>query len=239
MTGFLIEHKLLPKSPVGIFMKMTNNIDNKESALRIHDWRLAVRDILGPGIRAVVWVQGCSLHCDGCIAPETWSKESGSLVDPHVLAETILKNETIEGITVSGGEPTEQPYAVAELLACMKLAGKNTWVYSGHTLDELVAKNDPDLDRMLAFTDVLVDGRFDKMSAGIYTYRGSENQRILHLQDLGQMDDSDVKEQSRLEITLDKDGQMVVVGVPPPEFLNKLKDALSRRGVQVDYKSGG
>ena len=49
MTGFLIEHKLLPKSPVGIFMKMTNNIDNKESALRIHDWRLAVRDILGPG----------------------------------------------------------------------------------------------------------------------------------------------------------------------------------------------
>ena len=102
-----------------------------------------------------------------------------------------------------------------------------------------MAKNDPDLDRMLSFTDVLVDGRFEKMSAGIYTYRGSENQRILHLQDLGQMDDSDVKEQSRLEITLDKDGQMVVVGVPPPEFLNKLKDALSRRGVQVDYKSGG
>ncbi len=185
----------------------------------------------------MVWVQGCSLHCDGCIAPETWPKESGSLVDPHDLAKAILKNEKIEGITVSGGEPTEQPHAVAELLSCMKLVGKNTWVYTGHTLDELVAKNDPDVDRMLSFTDVLVDGRYEMTSAGIYSYRGSENQRILHLQDLSRMEDSDIKEQSRLEITLDRDGQMVVVGVPPPEFLNKLKGALSRRGVHVDYKS--
>ena len=64
----------------------------------IGDWLFVTS--LGRDIRTVVWVQGCSLHCDGCIAPETWSKENGSLVDPHVLAETILNNETIEGITV-------------------------------------------------------------------------------------------------------------------------------------------
>lgn len=203
--------------------------------IRIYDWISDIRNILGLGIRAVVWVQGCSLHCEGCIAPEMWPKDDGKSMAVSYLAQLILSSGHIDGITVSGGEPTEQAEAVGMLLATIKKAGKNTWVYSGYTLEELISRNDPATDYLLAHTDVIVDGRFKKAEAGIYTFRGSANQRIIELPEGQTLNVSPVKEKSYVEITLGGNDRMVVIGIPPPGFLDELKATLSNKGVQVDY----
>lgn len=98
--------------------------------LRAYYWTTGVNDVLGPGKRAVVWVQGCSLRCKGCIAPEMWNHNEGILVEVSKLAEELFADESIEGLTVSGGEPSEQAEAVGELLSYAKSFNKNTWVYT-------------------------------------------------------------------------------------------------------------
>lgn len=205
--------------------------------LQIHAWLPAVREALGPGLRAVVWVQGCSLRCPGCMVPETWPSTGGQWVDPVELARMLLQRPEIEGITVSGGEPSEQAAAVARLLAEVKTAGKNTWVYSGYTLEELVARNDPATDEMLAFTDVLVDGRYDMAQAGSFRWRGSANQRILRLTEAIPIERIQGGEFSRVEITLDYRGQLLVVGIPPPGFLHHFVERLREKGVVVSAGS--
>jgi len=82
--------------------------------IRIYEWQPNVCDVLGPGHRAVVWVQGCSLHCEGCIAPEMWDKGDG--VDVDDFARQLVSSGPIDGVIVSGGEPSEQAEAVGALL---------------------------------------------------------------------------------------------------------------------------
>lgn len=121
---------------------------------------------------------------------------------------------------------------MAALLAEVKRAGKNTWVYSGYRLEELVAKEDPAIDIMLAFTDVLVDGPFRSDLAGHYRWRGSANQRILYLTDAIPPDDR-LNHSSRIEIRLNAEGQMLIVGIPPPDFLPRFRQMLAKHGVFV------
>lgn len=202
-------------------------------SLYIHHWLPSVRDSLGPGRRAVVWVQGCSLACPGCMVPETWHRPRGREVYPLELADRILAQEGLDGITISGGEPTEQPEAVRQLLARVCAAGLNTWVYTGRTLEDLLAEASAPLDAMLAQVDVLVDGPYDSGLAGALRLRGSANQRILHLTGAIPAVLDDQGEFSRVEISINEAGELVVIGVPPPGFLRGLRDALKRRGITV------
>ncbi|GIV64039.1 MAG: anaerobic ribonucleoside-triphosphate reductase-activating protein [Bellilinea sp.] len=203
------------------------------SPLRIFTWLPAVREALGPGLRAVVWVQGCSLHCPGCLVPETWVTTGGEWVDAVELARDILQRSDVEGVTVSGGEPMEQAAGVASLLAAIKMAGKNTWVYTGYTLEELVARQDPATDEVLALTDVLVDGRYKMEQGGSFRWRGSLNQRIIRLTEAIPLERIAGGESSRIEIRLDQQGHLLIVGVPPPGFLRRFRQGLTAQGVIV------
>lgn len=201
--------------------------------LRIHHWLPRIQDTLGPGCRVAVWVQGCSQACPGCMAPETWDRNGGRKVDVDALAEQILDNPDHEGLTVSGGEPFAQAAPVAELLQRVRAAGWNTWVYTGWLREDLQARRDPDVDRLLAAADVLVDGPYRADRAGTFPFRGSSNQRIL-LQ-TGAIPESRVLAASgaRVQVTLDDAGGMVIVGIPPPHFMERLHEALERRGIRV------
>ncbi len=201
--------------------------------LRIHHWLPKVRDTLGPGTRAIVWVQGCTLACKGCMVPETWSAENSTAIEPQDLARQILEMPNIEGVTVSGGEPTQQAIAVAELLSILKSKGLNTWLYSGYTIEELVERNDAETDQLLSCVDVLVDGRFQQEHAGIYRWRGSANQRIIHLTDVIPQALTEGEESGGVEITVDAQGELIVVGVPPPHFLEQFRARLKERGVTL------
>ena len=138
----------------------------------------------GPGIRFVVFTQGCPHHCPGCHNPETHPFEGGKLVDTSRVLEEILKNPLLKGATFSGGESFCQPGPLAELAKELHEKGRDVMVYSGFTFEQLCekAKTEPDVKALLEQADVLVDGRFiEAQKSLLLKFRGSENQRILDL----------------------------------------------------------
>ena len=135
----------------------------------------------GPGLRYVVFVQGCSHHCPGCHNPETWDFDGGKEIDTHDLVLEMIKNPLLSGLTLSGGEPFDQPKESARLALCAKLQGKNVWCYTGYTWEELTKKPiRREWDNLLFFIDVLVDGPFIQEQKSLeLDYRGSRNQRLI------------------------------------------------------------
>lgn len=139
----------------------------------------------GPGLRFVVFVQGCPHRCEGCHNPETHDFSGGRLTDTDQLYEQCMENPLCSGVTFSGGEPFCQAAALYELGSRLKAAGKHLMCYSGWTYEELAdrAKTDRPTADLLSILDVLVDGRFDisKRSLSLQ-FRGSGNQRLINVQ---------------------------------------------------------
>lgn len=136
---------------------------------------------LGPGNRFCLWVQGCARHCPGCMSPETWDPEGGTLWTEEELARRIGQFE-FEGLTISGGEPFLQPGALARLVRLLRTGrDMGVLVYTGFTLEELRARHDPDTDAFLAQIDLLVDGPYREELDDDGALRGSSNQRALCL----------------------------------------------------------
>lgn len=116
----------------------------------------------GPGRRFALWVQGCSLRCPGCCNPEMFSAVGGTEVEVDALAERILGTPGIEGISLLGGEPFEQAPTLAALCRRIRPSGLSVMVFSGFTLAELRACHSPGVAELLAETDLLVDGRYER-----------------------------------------------------------------------------
>lgn len=203
--------------------------------LRVGHTALGVTDTLGPGRRSVVWVQGCRVHCEGCIVPESWSNRPGRLVDPVDLANQLLSGNDAD-LTVSGGEPTEQATAVAALLSAARRSGRTTWVYTGRVLEDLVAEADPGVLTMLAVTDVLVDGPFVQSLAGGVGYRGSRNQRVIRLTSAIDAELADGGRPGKIEIRLDGDDGLVLIGIPEPDVLPRIARGLAERGITLESR---
>jgi anaerobic ribonucleoside-triphosphate reductase activating protein len=165
----------------------------------------------GPGARFVVWLQGCSLGCAGCFNPGTHDARGGREVAVAELAAQLAATAGIEGVTLSGGEPLQQPEAAAALLRAARAQGLSTLVFSGYALDEIRAL--PGGDAVLAELDVLVDGRYvagDRLGTGL---RGSANQR-LHLL-TSRYTVADVEATPVAEIRIARTGEAILTGVNP------------------------
>ena len=89
----------------------------------------------GPGVRTVVFLQGCDLHCPGCQNPSTWDIDSGTQMTTEELATMLKTNVDNRKITISGGEPLVQTDAVVELLDLLE--GYDVALYTGHTIEEV------------------------------------------------------------------------------------------------------
>lgn len=136
----------------------------------------------GPGFRYVVFTQGCPHHCEGCHNPETWPFEGGRERDINELFEEFTQNPLLKGITFSGGEPFCQPRPLAELGKLVHSRKKDVVTFTGFTYEELLAKQDPDVDALLAQTDLLVDGPFVLSQRNLeLVFCGSENQRLIDM----------------------------------------------------------
>lgn len=137
----------------------------------------------GDGIRAVVWAQGCRHACDDCHNPQTHSFTGGFEIEADELIEQIKGLRLHKGITLSGGDPFEQPLALAHVCREAKKAGLDIWAYTGYTFEELTdrdSKMHQEWASLLSEIDVLVDGRFDKDKKSLLLkFRGSSNQRII------------------------------------------------------------
>ncbi len=136
----------------------------------------------GPGIRFVVFTQGCPHHCPGCHNPQTHGFSGGETWQVDDLFELMGKNPLQEGITFSGGEPFSQAQALSLLAQKIKGAGMNLWIYTGYTYEELLqmSQEDEGVKALLDKTDVLVDGRFILKQRTLGTpFIGSQNQRLI------------------------------------------------------------
>ena len=134
----------------------------------------------GPGLRFVLFTQGCPHHCPGCHNPDTHDPAGGREVSLEELIAEMGRNPLIEGVTFSGGEPFAQAADCAALAQAAHARGLNVWTYSGYLFEHLRDSGNPDWTALLAQTDVLVDGPFVQAQHSYQLpWRGSHNQRLI------------------------------------------------------------
>lgn len=167
----------------------------------------------GPGARAVIWVQGCSLGCAGCFNPGTHPFTGGELVATEDLFERIVSlAPAIEGITISGGEPLQQRPAVLDLVARIRRdTSLSVILFTGFTWEEVTAM--PDGGRLLASVDVLVAGRYVEARRLASALRGSANKTVHLLTD--RYTRAALEATPVGEVVLLPDGRLVVSGISP------------------------
>ncbi len=138
--------------------------------------------VLGPGSRAVIWVQGCNIGCHGCLAPYMHDFDKGVAMSIGEVAQWILHQENVQGITLSGGEPTVQS---EELVAIIDIIRKNrdfsVVCYTGRTFEDLNESRDNHILDLLDRIDLLVDGPYIQSRHADILWRGSSNQRLIPL----------------------------------------------------------
>ncbi|GLY35448.1 radical SAM protein [Amycolatopsis sp. NBRC 101858] len=169
----------------------------------------------GPGLRCAVWTQGCSVRCPGCFNPQTWTTRGGTLVPWQDLVSRVLAIEGIEGVTLLGGEPFDQPSPLGEFAAAVRAAGLSVMTFTGNVLEELPPS------KLLDSTDLLVDGPFlaDRPELS-RPWVGSVNQRFHFLTD--RYDESIFTTPNRLELTIAPDGAIELNGFATTEVLEAL-----------------
>lgn len=137
----------------------------------------------GPGLRAVLWVQGCRQQCPGCQNPETWTEDPdvGATVTIEKVKEELRALKGQSGITFCGGEPLLQAKALCEIARfCKKELGWNVWSFTGLVFETL--PQDGPVHDLICELDALIDGPFIQSQRDLtLKFRGSRNQRILHL----------------------------------------------------------
>ncbi len=191
---------------------------------------------LGPGRRVGVWFQGCSIRCPGCISMDTWGESlPNDGVLPSAITECVagFSPDGIDGITVSGGEPFDQPKGLVALLmelrADPRLDDADILVYSGYTLSYLLRRH----LRILESVDALITGPYVRSRPTVLPWRGSANQRLSLLTERARIryQPSDAEVPS-LQVAVE-DGNLWITGIPRREDIHRLEAALGTRGVQL------
>lgn len=132
----------------------------------------------GPGLRYVLFTQGCPHHCKGCHNPATHDPSGGMLMTGGEILSDIDRNPLLTGVTFSGGEPMLQVLALLPLAEAIRARRKSLWIYTGYLWEELL--DVPEYRALLETADVVVDGPFIESRKNLLLpFRGSENQRII------------------------------------------------------------
>jgi len=137
----------------------------------------------GPGVRMVIFVQGCPHQCPECHNPDTWNPNGGYEMPLSKLLRKIkTTRKKYHGITFSGGEPFQQADDVAKLAEAAKKRGWDVVVFTGYVYEDLAKTPDPGIQSLLSLTDILVDGPYiHNQQDTSLPFRGSSNQRVIDL----------------------------------------------------------
>lgn len=136
----------------------------------------------GPGIRLVVFAQGCIHNCPECHNPHTHSFKGGYTISIDEIVELVKKNPLLDGVTLSGGDPFEQADVFGKLAKTVNEIGLHVMTYTGYKFEELLkqTQHKKDWNMLLKYSDIIVDGKYekDKMNLDL-KFIGSANQRII------------------------------------------------------------
>ena len=198
--------------------------------------------VLGYGRRVGIWFQGCSIGCPGCCSQDTWAAKEGDSVQVSQLLSWIesVSAEGLDGVTITGGEPFEQPKALLALLSALL-----TWrdksklqidflCYSGFSHERLKR----DFPYILALLDVLIPEPFvHKRSTA--TLRGSDNQTVIPLTTLGAsryQNIDQIKSGKNIQIALDE-SRIWFIGVPDRGDLERMEVMCREKGLVLNSNS--
>jgi len=194
---------------------------------------------LGPGRRIGIWFQGCSIGCRGCMSLDTWAPA----VAPEPLSAVFARLDgwlaEADGVTISGGEPFEQPEALYGLLLGLKTRSSGSvLVYSGNAfarLQELHAD-------ILAEIDVVITEPFDDTRQEPTLLRGSSNQVVNCLTDRGiALWQEAVRAEGStrsMDVVFGPDGGIWLAGIPRPGDLERLSEHLATAGLSAKTSAG-
>jgi anaerobic ribonucleoside-triphosphate reductase activating protein len=195
---------------------------------------------LGLGRRIGIWFQGCSIRCAGCMSRDTWAFSRDSEPVETVLERIVPWLTKADGVTISGGEPFDQPDGLLALLAGLRERFKgDVLVYSGYEFEALQA----DHRAALAFIDALISEPFDEALPTDAPLRGSANQRLHLLSALGAerfagLDAMTQAYAAPLDLVADPDGSVWIAGVPRRGDLKRLMHMLADQGITLATSAG-
>ncbi|MBQ8749926.1 MAG: anaerobic ribonucleoside-triphosphate reductase activating protein [Clostridia bacterium] len=138
----------------------------------------------GPGLRFVVFTQGCPHKCEGCHNPKTHDVNGGYEIDTIELVNMIYDNPLLSGVTISGGEPLLQADKLIDFAINVKQKKLDIALYTGYTFEEIIKRNNKHVIELLSMVDVLIDGKFELEKRSLdLKFKGSSNQRIINLKE--------------------------------------------------------
>ena len=147
----------------------------------------------GPGLRFVLFTQGCEHHCPGCQNPATHPLTGGTWYEIADLLQMYKENPLLAGMTFSGGEPFLHAKVLSQLAHEVHKLKGSIVTYTGYIYEDLkrMAKEEPDqgIAELLAETDLLIDGPYIEAERNLeLLFRGSQNQRLLDREARAQLD---------------------------------------------------
>ncbi|WP_229075942.1 4Fe-4S cluster-binding domain-containing protein [Actinoplanes sp. DH11] len=191
---------------------------------------------LGPGRRIGIWVQGCGIGCPGCVARDTWvAGPQHDIAVADVLAWCAAHADGTTGVTITGGEPSEQPAALGELVHGLR-ALDDDWdvlCYTGVEWDEFRRR----CPEAYPGIDALITGPFRITEPTDLLWRGSANQRLIPCSERGEQRFGEWAnaERERPELQLQVDDERVwMIGIPGRGDLARVQRALRDQGIELE-----
>jgi anaerobic ribonucleoside-triphosphate reductase activating protein len=188
---------------------------------------------LGPGRRAGIWVQGCSIHCPGCLSRDTWAP-AAALTATAEVADWVAgqAGDGLAGITVSGGEPLDQPMPLRALLAGLRarpaLADADILLYTGYAYGAAARRH----SAVLELVDAVVSGPYSGTRPSTHPWMGSGNQVLTLLTERAR--ERFVPPPGPRQLQVSADGAAIwMTGIPGPGDLERFQALLEERGVRL------
>lgn len=184
----------------------------------------------GPGIRACIWVQGCSRHCHGCMAPQTWDYNEGYIEDTATIIKKIINTSGLEGVTFVGGEPFDQAQALYEIAREVKKSGLTVITFTGYLKEEIESMENEYCKKLMNISDILIDGPFVESKKDFSRpWVGSLNQRYFFMTEKYKNLDLS-KYKNKIEVRLENDGTVQLNGMGHFDHIVSL---LKKKGGQI------
>lgn len=190
--------------------------------------------VLGPGTRVGVWVQGCTIGCAGCSSRDTWSTDAGSPMPVDAVTREVLAAAAefdASGLSITGGEPFQQPDAVADLLRAVRAQWPGTepmdaLVFTGYAAGAARRRS----AALWEAADVVVAGPYRRDRPSDHPLLGSNNQEVVEITALGAHRLGQMSGLRRVQIAI-QGRDLALLGLPRPGDLDRLRETLERRGV--------
>jgi anaerobic ribonucleoside-triphosphate reductase activating protein len=201
--------------------------------------------VLGPGQRIGIWLQGCSIRCKDCVSQDTWESDPGKFMSVAALLAWCTRAATADfcGVTISGGEPFDQPQALAALLKGLHDWRRSSGVdfdilcYSGYPLTTLKKKH----AKLLALLDAVIPEPYVDGLPLAKVWRGSANQPLVPLAPLGEARfgphlETPAEAGKRMQVAANG-GRLWFIGIPHRGDMAELEILCEQRGLQMDSVS--